>query len=309
MATIAACLATAATLAEVSDSARLDVEVLLAHVLEQNRTHLYTWPEKSLSPAQQTQFDALLTRRRAGEPVAHLTGVREFWSLTLKVNDSTLIPRPDTELLVEQVLALAPARQGQKRLVDLGTGTGAIALAVASERPEWEILALDKSPDAVALAEHNRKACGFDHVSVRESDWFAAAGDQLFDLIVSNPPYIDAADPHLARGDVRFEPASALVAGEAGLADIQLIAAQGYSRLAEQGWLLLEHGCDQGAQVRDILHQAGFEQVRTCLDLAQLERVSLGCRAGGAGVGGGSIGGATASEVPRSGYLKVTGRF
>ena len=205
-----------------SDSARLDLEVLLGHVLHKPRTWLYTWPEHELSTSAQQQFDRLLERRVCGEPVAHLVGVREFWSLPLKVDASTLIPRPETELLVEVALELCP--QAERRVLDLGTGTGAIALALASERPGWEIMAAEKSPQALALAEQNRAALGFDNVQVVQSDWFARVLQQQFDLIVSNPPYIDAADPHLAEGDVRFEPRSALVAERSGLADIEQIA-------------------------------------------------------------------------------------
>jgi len=272
--TIAQCLEKAKLLTDVTDSARLDAEVLLAHVLGKDRTYLYTWSDKTLSTEQARRFDRLLARRQQGEPVAYLIGEREFWSLTLKVDPSTLIPRPDTELLVEQALELLPT--SPRRVVDLGTGTGAIALALASERPKWQLLALDKSADAVALARENCERCGLDNVEVLQSDWFAAVGEQQFDLVVSNPPYIDPVDPHLQQGDVRFEPLSALIADDAGLADIRTIARQSRDYLKAGGWLMLEHGFEQGSAVREILQAGGYREVRTCRDLAGLERVTLG---------------------------------
>ncbi|WP_237066299.1 peptide chain release factor N(5)-glutamine methyltransferase [Microbulbifer guangxiensis] len=257
-----------------SDSARLDLEVLLAHVLERPRTWLYTWPEYELSQSEQVQFDELLRRRAAGEPVAHLTGEREFWSLSLQVDASTLIPRPDTELLVETALALCPVTP--QRVLDLGTGTGAIALALASERPAWQVLAAEKSPDALALAERNRVSLGLDNVRVIESDWFAQIPPQSFDLIVSNPPYIDAADPHLGQGDVRFEPRSALVADREGLADIEVIAATAPAFLAPGGCLLVEHGWQQAAAVRAIFADAGLVSIESRRDYGGRERLTLG---------------------------------
>ncbi|MBB5212787.1 peptide chain release factor N(5)-glutamine methyltransferase [Microbulbifer hydrolyticus] len=257
-----------------SDSPRLDLEVLLCHLLGKSRAWLYTWPEHQLDAGLQAQFEQLLERRIAGEPVAHLTGSREFWSLPLKVNRSTLIPRPDTEVLVEVVLALCP--QEKLALLDLGTGTGAIALALASEKPGWSITAVDKMPAAVALAQENRDRLGFDHVSVLQSDWFSALDTQRFDVIVSNPPYIDTQDPHLREGDVRFEPRSALVAEEQGLADIRRIAADARTFLAANGLLLVEHGWEQGKAVRGIFTEAGYDEVETRLDYAGRERVTLG---------------------------------
>ncbi|MCA0893032.1 peptide chain release factor N(5)-glutamine methyltransferase [Microbulbifer agarilyticus] len=257
-----------------SDSPRLDLEVLLCHLLGKSRAWLYTWPEQQLSDDQQAEFEQLLERRVAGEPVAHLTGSREFWSLPLKVNRSTLIPRPDTEVLVETVLALCP--QTTARLLDLGTGTGAIALALASEKKHWQITAVDTMPAAVALAEENRGALGFGNVQILQSDWFSALGDATFDVIVSNPPYIDTQDPHLREGDVRFEPVSALVAGEKGLADIRTIAAQASGHLSESGLLLVEHGWEQGKAVRNIFSEYGYKDVETRLDYAGRERITLG---------------------------------
>ena len=257
-----------------SDSARLDVEVLLSHVLGRPRTWLYTWPEYELSAEEQREFDSLLARRCAGEPVAHLTGEREFWSLSLKVNPSTLIPRPDTELLVETALSLCPREE--LRALDLGTGTGAIALALASERPRWQIVAAEKSPDALALAKENRTALGFANVELVQSDWFSAIAPQTFDLIISNPPYIDAADPHLVEGDVRFEPRSALVAGREGFADIDQIAQGATSYLRAGGWLLVEHGWQQAAAVREIFAAAGLKNIESRKDYSGWERITLG---------------------------------
>ncbi len=273
---IADCLKRAAELQETSDSARLDVELLLCHALAQPRSYLFTWPEKNLTAVQQQTFEALLQRRLEGEPVAHLLGEREFWTLSLSVNASTLIPRPETELLVERVLELLPATE--QRLVDLGTGTGAIALALASERPAWQVYGLDKYPDAVALASHNRDRHRLENVQLLQSDWLAALADQEFHCIVSNPPYIDADDPHLQQGDVRFEPLTALVAGDQGLADIVTIVEQAWPRLYEQGYLLVEHGYQQGAAVRKIFAGRGFRDVQTLTDWGGHERVTLGCK-------------------------------
>ncbi|WP_299941481.1 peptide chain release factor N(5)-glutamine methyltransferase [uncultured Microbulbifer sp.] len=259
-----------------SESARLDTEILLGHILARGRAWLYTWPEYQLTPAQQSAFDGLLARRRRGEPVAHLTGEREFWSLRLKVDASTLIPRPDTELLVETALALCP--QEKVRALDLGTGSGAIALALAAERPGWQIIAAERSGTALALAEENRRNLGFHNVEIHRSDWFAQLPPQRFALIVSNPPYIDSADPHLQQGDVRFEPRSALVAGRRGLADIEHIAACAGDYLEVGGWLLVEHGWQQAARVRKIFTAAGFIDVQSRRDYCRRERITLGTR-------------------------------
>lgn len=273
---IKSCLLRAADLQSLSDSARLDVELLLARVLEKDRSYLFTWPEKTLSSEQLAEFEVLFSRRLNGEPIAHILGEREFWSLPLSVNASTLIPRPDTELLVELALDLLP--QTPASIVDLGTGTGAIALALASENSLWHILALDQSPAACDLAESNRSRLGFDKVQVRQSDWFSALkqGVECFDLIVSNPPYIDKNDHHLSEGDVRFEPLSALVADESGLADIKHITACAAHFLNDGGWLLFEHGYQQAESVRQILTSNGFESVRSEKDLNGNDRATLG---------------------------------
>ncbi|MGM0913994.1 MAG: peptide chain release factor N(5)-glutamine methyltransferase [Pseudomonadota bacterium] len=265
-----------------SPSARLDAEVLLCHVLGAERTWLYTWGDREADREATVRFRALLARRMAGEPVAYLTGEREFWGLTLATDPSTLIPRPDTETLVEAALALATAPGG--RLLDLGTGSGAIALAFASERPGWHVLGLDIRPEAVALARQNAARHALANATFGESDWFAAlAGqdeDARFDLVVSNPPYIAADDPHLAEGDVRFEPRSALVAGGEGLSDLRHLAAAAREHLLPGGWLLLEHGFRQAAAVREALAAAGYVEVASRCDLAGHERISLGRQPG-----------------------------
>ncbi|HSC68674.1 MAG TPA: peptide chain release factor N(5)-glutamine methyltransferase [Cellvibrio sp.] len=276
--TVAQCLQLAPQLELVSDSTRLDIELILCHILQKNRTWLFTWPDKNLTAEQQQLFNEFFARRKNGEPIAHILGQREFWSLPLSVNNSTLIPRPDTELLVELVLELfaQDPPQQQRSCLDLGTGTGAIVLAIASEKLAWQLVGVDKSNDAVALAELNRVQLDFQHVQIKQSDWFANIGAQYFDVIVSNPPYIDPQDPHLDQGDVRFEPRSALIADNKGLADIEFIIHQSWDYMLADGWLLLEHGYDQGAAVRDLLNARGFVQVQTRRDLGGNERVSFG---------------------------------
>lgn len=251
----------------------LDADLLLARALGQTRTWIFTWPEKIVEPGPLATFDALVDRRLAGEPVAHILGEKEFWSLPLSVDASTLVPRPDTETLVAAVLDRFGAAPLQ--LADLGTGTGAIALALASERPQWNIVAIDRVAAAVALARHNAERLGLP-IKVLEGNWCDPLKADSLDVLVSNPPYIDAQDPHLAQGDLRFEPPSALVAEEAGLADIRCIVGAARSVLKPGGWLFLEHGWQQGAQVRQLLKQAGYHQIKTLHDLADRERVSLG---------------------------------
>lgn len=257
-----------------SPSARLDAELLLAHVLGKPRSYLRTWPEHEPSDEQVAAFQALLARRRQGEPVAYLLGRQGFWSLQLIVAPHTLIPRPDTELLVETALQLLPATP--LAALDLGTGTGAIALALACERPAWRLTGVDRIDEAVALAERNRAALQLGNTSFLPSHWFSALGGQRFALIVSNPPYIRSDDQHLSQGDVRFEPASALVAGRDGLTDLREIIAQAPDHLEHGGWLLLEHGYDQAAAVRELLLARGFSQVESRRDLGGHERISLG---------------------------------
>ncbi|VXB18861.1 N5-glutamine methyltransferase, modifies release factors RF-1 and RF-2 [Pseudomonas sp. 8BK] len=262
--------------AELPDSPtpRLDAELLLAHALGTSRSYLRTWPERELEAEQLERYQAALVRRQAGEPVAYILGQQGFWSLELEVAAHTLIPRPDTELLVETVLALLPVTPAA--LLDLGTGTGAIALALASERPAWLLTGVDRVPEAVALAERNRARLKLSNANFAESHWFSALVGQRFQLIVSNPPYIAADDRHLAEGDVRFEPSSALVAGADGLDDIRLIIQQAPDYLEVGGWLLLEHGFDQAAVVRELLSARGFSAVESRRDLGGHERISLG---------------------------------
>lgn len=262
--------------AELPDSPtpRLDAELLLAHALGKSRSYLHTWPERELDAPQLERYRAALARRQAGEPVAYILGQQGFWSLELEVASHTLIPRPDTELLVETVLALLPATPAA--LLDLGTGTGAIALALASERPAWQVTGVDRVPEAVALAERNRARLKLANAGFVASHWFSALAGQRYQLIVSNPPYIAADDRHLGEGDVRFEPSSALVAGVDGLDDIRLIIAQAPGYLEAGGWLLLEHGFDQAAAVRELLSARGFSAVESRRDLGGHERISLG---------------------------------
>jgi len=247
---------------------------LLGHVTGKARTYILAFGETELTADQQALLEMLLARRKTGEPVAHLVGEREFWSLPLYVSAATLIPRPDTECLVEQALARLPAAPA--RILDLGTGTGAIALALASERPDCQVTAVDVMPDAVALAQRNLERLALPNVTVLHSSWFTALADRQFEMIVSNPPYIDEADPHLAEGDVRFEPLSALVAADQGLADLSHIVTQSRHHLVSGGWLLLEHGWTQGEAVRTLFLQAGFDQVETCRDYGGNERLTAG---------------------------------
>ncbi|WP_168013505.1 peptide chain release factor N(5)-glutamine methyltransferase [Halomonas salinarum] len=257
-----------------SPSPRLDAEVLLCHVLEVDRTWLYTWGDREADCWSRARFDALIAARGQGAPVAYLTGEREFWGLSLRTHDATLIPRPDTESLVEAALARGDAEEGT--FLDLGTGTGAIALAFASERPGWQVTGVDLSPQAVALARGNAVHLGLEHVRFLESDWFASLEGERFALVVANPPYLADDDPHLAQGDVRFEPRSALVAGDDGLADLYALVQEARRHLLAGGWLLLEHGLEQGVAVRQAFEQAGYDEVTTLQDLGARERVSLG---------------------------------
>ncbi|HHL0035250.1 peptide chain release factor N(5)-glutamine methyltransferase [Enterobacter mori] len=257
-----------------SESPKRDAEILLEHVTGKSRTYLLAFGETLLTAEQEAQLAALLARRKTGEPVAHLVGEREFWSLPLYVSAATLIPRPDTECLVEQALARLPTSACS--ILDLGTGTGAIALALATERPDCTVTAVDVMPDAVTLAQRNVERLGLGNVTVLQSSWFTALENRLFALIVSNPPYIDEHDPHLAQGDVRFEPLTALVAANEGLADLDHIVTTSRQHLLPGGWLLVEHGWTQGNAVRALFTNAGYREVATCRDYGGNERLTLG---------------------------------
>lgn len=261
-----------------SDSPRLDAEVLLAHVLDKPRSHLLAWPDNIPDTEQQAHYLELVSRRAGGEPVAYLTGEREFWSMPVTVTRDTLIPRPESETLVAMALELLPAGV-HTRVADLGTGSGAIALAIAFERPDCHILACDRSTAALAIADRNARQLQLDNIEFAGGDWCEALAGDCFDLIVSNPPYIPATDKHLARGDVRFEPQDALVAGDDGLDDIRRIAACARSHLCDRAALILEHGFDQREPVQRILAEHGYRDIACNNDLAGQARVTV-CRNG-----------------------------
>jgi release factor glutamine methyltransferase len=255
---------------------RAEAEILLVHTLAKPRSWLIAHADDMLDAAIVTAFDALVARRAAGEPVAYLTGRRGFWTLELEVTPATLIPRPETELLVELALARLP-QEGAPNVVDLGTGSGAIALAIARECPHARVVATDASAAALAVARRNATANHIRNVAFAEGDWFVPLAGVTFDLVVSNPPYIEAGDPHLRQGDLRFEPASALASGRDGLDAIRQIVAGARAHLAPEGWLLFEHGWDQGAAARRLLEAAGYREVFTAQDLEQRDRVTGGC--------------------------------
>lgn len=254
---------------------RHEAELLLLDVLGRERSWLFAHATDPVDAATEAAFAQLLERRLTGEPVAYLLGRRGFWTLDLAVTPATLIPRPETERLVELALERLPPDR-PLRVADLGTGSGAIALALASERPQAQVLATDMSADALAVAAANAQRHALGNVSVRLGPWYAPLAGERFDLIVTNPPYIAAGDPHLEQGDLRFEPPTALASGADGLDDIRLIIAGAPAHLTAGGWLLIEHGWDQGAPIRALLEQAGFTAVSTEVDLEQRDRVSLG---------------------------------
>jgi release factor glutamine methyltransferase len=256
---------------------RVDAECLLAHALGCARSWLLAHADDPVDAAAARRFEGLVQRRRAGEPVAYLTGTRGFWSLDLAVGPATLVPRPETELLVELALARLPAH-APARIADLGTGSGAIALALAHERPRWSVVATDASAAALDMARANATRLRIPNVEFRLGDWLEPVAGECFELVASNPPYIAVGDPHLLRGDLRFEPAAALASGADGLDAIRTIVAGAPAILRPGGWLLLEHGLDQGQAVRSLLQEAGFREVATMPDLEGRERVSGGQR-------------------------------
>lgn len=259
----------------VSDTAQLDAQLLLAHVLGVTTAYFYTWPDKRLDETVLAEFELLMQKREHGEPVAYLIKQQAFWTLELEVAPCTLIPRADTECLVETALTLIDP-SAQLRILDLGTGTGAIALALASECPCAQVVGVDLVDEAVALAKRNAKKNQL-AVEFLQSSWFDAFGsNDVFDLIVSNPPYIDPEDKHLVEGDVRFEPKSALVSENHGLADIEHIIATASGFMTSGAYLMLEHGYDQSGAVQQLFHARGYLEVTTHQDLGGNDRVTLG---------------------------------
>lgn len=258
-------------------NAQFDTQKLLEHVLNCSTSFLYTYPETQLNLVQQEHFEQLITQRSAGVPVAYLTGEVGFWRLQLLVNASTLIPRPETELLVSTALSLMQQHNSTSlRVLDLGTGTGAVALALAQEKPDWIIRGYDRVPEVVALARENATRNGLSAVQFFCHDWFRSMPEWPCDLVLSNPPYIDACDPHLIQGDVRYEPLSALVAEDSGLADLRQVVLCACQLLRPSGYLLLEHGFQQGEAVRQLLQAAGYENLLIQHDLQNHWRVSGG---------------------------------
>ncbi len=269
-----------ATLALDTSTARIEVQCLLQHALQVSRAYLIAHPEYVLSNSEQTKYSSLLQRRLRGEPLAYILGVREFFGLNFQVNAATLIPRADTELLVEKALQIIPKntvsnlRVPNFNVLDLGTGSGAIALSIAHHHPHISVVAGDFSAGALQVARENARHLNLNNIIFTHSDWYAALGRQHFDLIVSNPPYIAADDPHLQIGDLRFEPSTALAAGADGLQAIRQIIAGAHAHLKPQGQLWLEHGYNQAASVRELLRQAGFKNIFSERDLAGIERIS-----------------------------------
>jgi release factor glutamine methyltransferase len=259
-----------------TNEAKLDAQLLLQHVLNVNRAWLISHQHDALPSSIHETYRALINRRMKGEPIAYILGTREFYGLNLKVTPATLIPRPDTETLVEAALARIPL-QKNLTICDLGTGSGAIALAIAKHRPQAFVLALDASQTALDIAIENAQSLKIANIKFILSNWFSCIKDQKFDVIVSNPPYIESNDIHLNQGDLRFEPTSALASGQDGLDDIRSIINQAPQHLHPHGWLLLEHGYNQAEPVAALLKQSGFCRISHLQDLAGIHRVTLGC--------------------------------
>lgn len=261
------------TLQDISDSAELDAEVLLCHILKKNRTYLRTWPERQLKVKELDQFKDLLKQRQQGQPIAYLVGNREFWSRDFYVDTNVLIPRPDTETLIELCLQLIQHKP-DARLIDLGTGSGIIAITLAAEFPELNVTAVDSSIAALKIAQHNAQLNNTPNIHFLQSNWLAQLENETFDFIVSNPPYIAPDDPHLNQGDVRFEPTSALIAEQHGLQDIMHISAQSQRHLNKGAYLIFEHGYNQQHAVHSILDQHQYQNIHCLHDLSNQPRVS-----------------------------------
>lgn len=269
----------ATSIAEILKTARidpLDARVLLQSVLGVTHAFLATHPGHAVAGDQLDRYLALVAHRAAGEPVAYLTGGREFFSLDFKVTPAVLIPRPETELLVELALERIP-QQAPCRVLDLGTGSGCVAISIARHRPRARVMATDSSPDALEIAAENARALGVPNIEFRFGDWFGAVGGERFDVIVSNPPYVAKDDPHLHQGDLLYEPRQALAAGADGLDCIRKIVHDAGTHLFAGGWLVFEHGYDQAERCRALLSAAGLGAVFSRRDLAGIERVSGGC--------------------------------
>jgi len=262
-------------LATISDSAWLDAEILLCHCLDKPRTFLRAWPEKALNDAQLNLYQKLIWQRQQGVPVAYLTGSREFWSRDFKVSKDVLIPRPDTELLIELSLKLMVDKQSIK-LIDLGTGSGIIAITLAAENPFALVTATDISTNALKIARHNAKMHHINNICFKQSSWFSDIDDNNFDLVISNPPYIAANDPHLQQENIQHEPQKALISPEQGLQDIRIIANQARRHLNPKGHLLIEHGYNQQADVQAIFKSFNYQQIFTHTDLSGNPRVTTG---------------------------------
>ncbi len=259
----------------ITDIPELEADLLLGHVLNLSRAQLLVKNTQTISPTQEREFLHLLTQRIKGVPIAYLLGQREFWSLSLEVTSATLIPRPETELLVEVALSKFP-QQRVISLADLGTGSGAVALAIGHERPNWHIIATDNSAAALEVANRNAGKLGINNVTFRLGNWGEGLQGLLFDAIVSNPPYIPEQDPHLKQGDVSFEPITALTAGSDGLRDLKAIIQQAKDHLNHEGWLMLEHGYDQALQVQDLLAENNYTEIASHEDLSGYLRVTVG---------------------------------
>lgn len=258
-----------------ADECRLEAEILLAFCLNKPRSYLRAWPEKIVSEDVRTHLLLLLERRLNGEPIAYIIEQREFWDITLRVTTATLIPRPETEQLVEQALQILKPHH-TNRVADLGTGCGAIALAIAKHRPGCVVTAVDVSPEALAVAKYNAAKLGLQNVDFIQGQWFSQISNRRFHLIVSNPPYVPENDSHLKQGDLRFEPVEALSAGPDGLRDLREIIAKAPKFLLPGGWLMLEHGYDQGPSVKKLFQDNGFHQIQGYTDIEKRDRITKG---------------------------------